>query len=145
MNIDRFYEKFQQIISLFLLFTGMFFVTFEVLELIWEIIRSFSERIPKLGLGYAPQYAKTIFILFFNTLLTLEILETIKVFNKDHEIKIRVVLLVCLIAVSRKILAMDAEGTDPLSEFSSAALILSLSVSYLIVKDRFFFKKKTEE
>ncbi|MES1226990.1 MAG: phosphate-starvation-inducible PsiE family protein, partial [Bacteroidota bacterium] len=56
------------------------------------------------------------------------------VFDKAHEIKIRIIIIVCLIAVSRKVLVMDTHKSDPLSDLAIAALILAFSLSYFLVK-----------
>ncbi|MES1219608.1 MAG: phosphate-starvation-inducible PsiE family protein, partial [Bacteroidota bacterium] len=42
------------------------------------------------------------------------------VFDKAHEIKIRIIIIVCLIAVSRKVLVMDTHKSDPLSDLAIA-------------------------
>jgi len=46
---------------------------------------------------------------------------------------ILLVLIVCLIAVSRKILASGEEVIDPMTEFSIAGLVLALAISYYLV------------
>jgi uncharacterized membrane protein (DUF373 family) len=71
--------------------------------------------------------------LFFSILLLLEIMQTIKVFAKEHSVKIRIILIVGLIAVTRKILIFDMEDVDAASQFAIAALILSLSAGYYLV------------
>lgn len=127
-------KKFDRVISYILLSLGMFFICFQTLELVWEVGKGFVNRFEAgVALDYAPEYFKNVIVLFFNILLLLEILETIKVFDKSHEIKIKVILIVCLIAVSRKILLMDTHESNPAAEFAVAALILAFSISYFLV------------
>jgi len=71
--------------------------------------------------------------MFFNILLMMEIMQTIKVFPRDHLIKVRIILIVCLIAVSRKILALGEQTVDPVAELALAGLVLSLAAGYYLV------------
>ncbi|PZF72109.1 phosphate-starvation-inducible PsiE family protein [Taibaiella soli] len=133
MTIDKFYKKFEQLISNILLGLGMFFVLFQTLELFWETLLRLVTRIPKFDFDYNPEQGRELIILFFNVLLTLEIVETIRVFKQHHETKIRVILLVCLIAVSRKILMTDATHGTPEQDTGTAILLFSLSAGYFLV------------
>ena len=83
--------------------------------------------------AYTDSYGKNVFIIFFNILLALEVLETVKVFSKDHDIKIRIILIVCMIAVSRKILSIEISVDSMQDELAVAALIASLSTSYFLI------------
>lgn len=142
--MEKIIKKFDKTISYVLLAMGMFFVSFQTLELVWEVGKGFVNRIQAgIALDYAPEYFKNVIVLFFNILLLLEILETIKVFDKSHEIKIRVILIVCLIAVSRKILLMDTHESNPAAELAVAALILAFSTGYFLVTR--YGREKSEE
>jgi uncharacterized membrane protein (DUF373 family) len=129
----RLSDRFEKIISYILLGFGMVIVSYQVIQLIWNSVESFAMRFQTAGLEYAPEYGKTIAILFFNILLMMEIMQTIKVFSNNHIIKVRIILIVCLIAVSRKILALGEQNINPMSEFAIAGLVLSLSVGYYLV------------
>ncbi len=126
-------NRFEKIISYVLIIAVMGYISFQSIELVWESFKSYSERIRNSGLDYTQEYGKNLFVIFFNILLALEILETVRVFDKDHDIKIRIILLVCIIAISRKILTLDLHHSDPLSELAIAGLVLSLSAGYYLV------------
>ena len=111
----------------------MVIIVYQVAQLIWVSVEAIGKKIREVGLAYSPEYGKSIAILFFNVLLMMEIMQTIKVFSHSHIIKVRIILIVCLIAASRKILALGEEQTDPMSILSLAALILSLSAGYFLV------------
>lgn len=130
LKFSRYFEK---AVSTVLLGFAMLIILYQVVQLIWNSVESFSARFKEAGLIYAPEYGKTIAILFFNILLMMEIMETIKVFSHNHIIKVRIILIVCLIAVSRKILALGEQTIEPLSELALAALVLSLALSYYFV------------
>jgi uncharacterized membrane protein (DUF373 family) len=112
---------------------GLVIISYQVVQLIWNTAKAFQRHFAEAGLDYAPEYAKTIAILFFNILLMIEIVQTIKIFSHNHIIKVRVILIVCLIAASRKILELGEGHTDPMTMFALAALILSLAAGYFLV------------
>jgi len=63
----------------------------------------------------------------------IEIMQTIKVFSDSHINKVRIILIVCLIAASRKVLALGEQTVEPASELALAGLILSLAAGYFLV------------
>ncbi|HWH63379.1 MAG TPA: phosphate-starvation-inducible PsiE family protein [Ginsengibacter sp.] len=129
----KFSDRFEKIISAILLAFAMLFIVFQVVQLLWNTVESFSRRFREAGMDYAPEYGRTVAILFFNILLMMEIMQTIKVFAENHIIKVRIILIVCLIAVSRKILALGETTVEPMADFAIAALIISLSAGYYLV------------
>jgi uncharacterized membrane protein (DUF373 family) len=129
----KFSVRFEKIISYTLLGFAMLIIVYQVVQLIWNSVESFLNRFKTVGLEYAPEYGRTITVLFLNILLMMEIMQTIKVFSSNHIIKVRIILIVCLIAVSRKVLALSEQTVDPISELALAALILSLSTGYFLV------------
>ncbi|HVY75376.1 MAG TPA: phosphate-starvation-inducible PsiE family protein [Puia sp.] len=131
--MERFVTKFEKIVSQVLIVAGLLLISFQVVALVWEIFESFSERFKAVGLRYAPEYGKTVIVLFFNVLLALEVLQTVRIFDKSHIFKIRIILVICLIAVSRKVLMLDIYESKPETELTLAALILALSVGYFLV------------
>jgi uncharacterized membrane protein (DUF373 family) len=129
----KFSDEFEKIVSKILLGFAMAILSYQIIQLIWNTVESFALRFREAGLEYAPEYGKSITIMFFNLLLMLEIMQTIKVFASNHIVKVRIIMIVCLIAVSRKILALGEHSTDPMSELAIAALILSLAVGFHLV------------
>jgi len=129
----KFADRFERIISMILLGFGLVIIAYQVVQLIWNTVKSFQQRFSETGLDYAPEYTKTIAILFFNILLMIEIVQTIKIFSHNHIIKVRVILIVCLIAASRKILELGEGHSDPMTMFALSALILSLAAGYFLV------------
>jgi len=132
-DMIKFSDRFERIISAILLGFAIVIIVFQVAQLIWTTIEVFAKRFREAGLEYAPQYGRNVAVLFFNILLMMEIMQTIKVFADSHIIKVRVILIVCLIAVSRKILASGEEVIDPMTEFSIAGVVLALAISYYLV------------
>ena len=135
--------QFDRIITYVLLIVGMVLISIQTVTLIWEMGRAIYHRFGEGGLSYDPEQARTTIILFFNVLLALEILETVKAFAKSHEVKIRIILIVCLIAVSRKVLMLDLTESEPIGEVALAALVIAFSVGYFLVTRRLSANKTT--
>src|SRR6478609_3999208 len=100
--MDKSLHFFEKTIMYVLIIVGMLFVVYETLFLICEfgriVIEGLRDRRFEDGNG------RKLGVLFFNVLLTMEIVETVRVFKKDHINKIQIILLVGLIAVTRKVL-----------------------------------------
>ncbi len=126
-------NRFEKTISYVLMAAIMVYISFQTIVLLWVSIKEYTARVRAVGLDYSTEFGRAIFVVFFNILLALEILETVRVFNKDHTIKIRIILLVCIIAISRKILTLDVAGSNPMAEFALAALVIGLSAGYYLV------------
>jgi uncharacterized membrane protein (DUF373 family) len=67
-------------------------------------------------------------------LLGLELLDTVKVYFKEHCVRVEVILLVGLIAMGRHVLEIDLHRIDPLILFGFSSLVLALAGSYFLVK-----------
>ena len=131
--MKKFYKLFDSRISGFLLIIGMIVAIVQCLELTWSLGVTIYEKATDLGLQYVPEHGRDVVVLFFNVLLTLEVMETVKVFHKDPYTKIRIILIVCLIAISRKLFTLGSTHVDPMHEFALAGLIIALGSAYFLV------------
>ena len=86
-----------------------------------------------------------IFGFFFMVLIGLELLETIKAYLSDNKIHVEVVFLVAMIAVARKVIILDYAESTPQVLYGISALILSLSISYFLMKKVFMGKIEKDE
>lgn len=67
-------------------------------------------------------------------LLGLELLDTVKVYFREHSVRVEVILLVGLIAMGRHVLEIDLHHIAPATLFGFSSLILVLAISYFLVK-----------
>lgn len=81
------------------------------------------------------------FGLFLNVLIALELLENITVYLKEHSVRYELVVITSLIAVSRKIIIFDIEKKNAIDLMALAVAVLTLSISYLIIRLSKHFKK----
>lgn len=76
-----------------------------------------------------------IFGLFLSVLIALEILENITAYLKKHVVQVELVIVTSLTAVARKIIILDLKEVSGVSLIGLAIAILSLSISYFIVRN----------
>jgi uncharacterized membrane protein (DUF373 family) len=75
-----------------------------------------------------------LFGLFLLVLIGVELLETIKTYFHDQIIRVQVVFLVALMAISRKVIILDANKLSGETLLGIAALIFAFSVGYFFVR-----------
>ena len=75
-----------------------------------------------------------IFGFFFIILIGFELIETIEMYFKENVIHAEVVLLVAVIAVSRKVILLDLEKYDPLAILGLGIIIIALGACYWFIK-----------
>jgi len=75
-----------------------------------------------------------VFGFFFIILIGFELVETVEMYFKDNVIHAEVVLLVAVIAVSRKVILLDLEKYDPLAIIGLGMIIIALGACYWFIK-----------
>lgn len=75
-----------------------------------------------------------LFSFVFIILIGFELMETVEMYFKKNVVHAEVVLLVAVIAVSRKVILLDLEKYDPISIIGLGAIILSLGGCYFLIK-----------
>jgi len=75
-----------------------------------------------------------VFGFFFIILIGFELIETVEMYFKDNIIHAEVVLLVAVIAVSRKVILLDLEKYDPLAIIGLGIIIIALGGCYSLIK-----------
>jgi len=67
-------------------------------------------------------------------LLGLELIDTLRVYFIDHEVRTEVILVVAMIAVGRHVIQVDFHHTGGLELIGMAAVVVALAVSYYLVR-----------
>ncbi len=65
--------------------------------------------------------------------LGLELMETLKVYFKEHKVRVEVILVVSLIAVGRHIIQVEYEHMSGMQLIGLGALIVSLAAGYFLI------------
>ncbi|HYW22438.1 MAG TPA: phosphate-starvation-inducible PsiE family protein [Nodularia sp. (in: cyanobacteria)] len=76
----------------------------------------------------------TIFGLFLNILIALEILENITAYLRKHVVQVELVIVTSLIAISRKIIILDLQKVTGVDIIGLGVAVLALSMSYWIIR-----------
>jgi len=76
----------------------------------------------------------TIFGLFLNVLIAVELIETVEVYFREHALHAETVILVAIIAVSRKAILLDLSKYDAATIAALSLLIVSLGIAYFMVR-----------
>src|SRR6185369_16274748 len=66
-------------------------------------------------------------------LLGLELIDTLRVYFVDHEVRTEVILVVAMIAVGRHIIQIDYHDTSGMELIGMAAVVIALAVSFYLV------------
>ena len=145
--MEKVLNKFEKWVTYVLLVTAMIVISFQVLQLIWEMGATLWTRITVTGLAYDPERTGNFAALFFSVLLSMEVMETIRVFHQSNEVKIRLIFIVAMIAISRKLLALSTvSGKGEVADYlTTAGLILAFAVGYYLIAKVGAQKEKKRE
>jgi uncharacterized membrane protein (DUF373 family) len=124
-------KKFERIIVIALIVMMAVTILLATVELAWLIIKDVIT--PPIILLEINELLD-IFGLFLLVLLGIELISTLKTYLTENEIHIEVVFAVALIAIGRKVIILDVKEISSLSLLGIAAIIISLSVGYFLVK-----------
>ena len=132
MKKDKIILKTEDFVYLILSILAILFIFIETIDLIYifykELSRfSFVNERP-LSLAGVP--------IFFNILITLEILETFKNHHNTILSKVKIILLIAITAIVRKVITVDIKHSEYLFLIGIAVLILSFCIGY------YFLSKK---
>ncbi len=76
----------------------------------------------------------SVFGAFLAVLIAIEIFMNIILYLKDNVIHVNLVVATALMAIARKVIVFDFETLDVLYVFASAAVVLSLGITYWLLK-----------
>lgn len=79
-------------------------------------------------------YLLDLFGVFLLVLIGIELLDTIKVYLKEHVVHVEVIMLVAIIAIARKVVVLKIEELSGEMILGISALIVSLSIGYYLIK-----------
>lgn len=125
--LDHFHKI---IINILILFIALA-VVFATLDLIYLMIKDIF--FPPFMLLEAGELLD-IFGYFLLILIGVELLETLRIYLRDHALNVQVVLLVAMIAIARKVITLKVEETESLTLIGIAFIIASLAAGYYLVK-----------
>lgn len=66
--------------------------------------------------------------------LALELLATLTAYFREHQVRLEVILIVAIIAVSRQVILVEVTHTSATTMFGLSTLVISLAIGYFLVK-----------
>jgi uncharacterized membrane protein (DUF373 family) len=122
---DKIIDKSESIVYFILAIGSLLYIAVEIFYLFYIL---FKELI-QVNFTEGKSYALKAVPIFFNILISLEILET---FKHDHNLlkKIKIILIIALTAICRKIIIMDIKHTDYFLLIGIATLVICLCLGF---------------
>jgi uncharacterized membrane protein (DUF373 family) len=124
-------EKFEKIITRFLIVMMAFVVLLSTVELAWLLGKDVLS--PPLFLLDLAELLE-LFGQFLLVLIGLELLHTMKIFIVQRVVHLEAVIVVALIAISRKIITLEPKELPDGTLLGIAVLVLALAVAYYLVR-----------
>jgi uncharacterized membrane protein (DUF373 family) len=122
-------KKLEHAVSLVLLGLMGVVVVLAALELGVTIVKDIVAP-PVLFLGI--DRLLDIFGKFLLVLIGIELLETMRVFAAEGELRVKVVLTVAMIAIARKIIVLEPDHVSNATMVGIAAVLVALSIAYKV-------------
>jgi len=127
----QFLKRFERAVILILIAMMSLVILLAVVELGWLLIQDIIT--PPLFLLEIDELLD-IFSFFLLILIGVELLETMKAYLSEHVVHVEIVLEVALIAVARKVIALDLNDYPSLTIVAIGVLILSLALAFYLEK-----------
>lgn len=123
-------EFFENAIAKVLLVAIVLISLYALLDLLVALVQiMFSTHLGSLG-----KTLISIFGLFLNLLIALELLENITGYLRKHVLQVELVIVTAIIAVARKLVILDMEKTSDLDLLGLGGAILALTIGYFIIR-----------
>ena len=124
-------HKFERLIYGALIAMLMVVLTFATVELAWVLIANLVN--PPLFLLENHEMVAILGV-FLLVLIGVELLDTILAYFRENTIHVEIVILLALIAISRKVILLDPTDINPFELIGIGVMVIGLAGSYFLVK-----------
>jgi len=132
--MHNYLKNFEKYIFYFLIAILGVYILVEVVTLVYFFFSGLFTVESGKSLFFSKDEGEVIIPAFFGILIALELIDTFKIYLKENEIKAQHLIVIGIIAVSRKLLVLDFAHGNPITNFSLAALIVGLASAYFLLK-----------
>jgi uncharacterized membrane protein (DUF373 family) len=129
--MQKIFKLFEKVVVLALLGLMMVAIFVSTIELGVTLVQQLRE--PPVFLLNTNEMLE-VFGFFLMVLIGLELLESIRAYLQENRVHAEIVILVALVAVSRKIIVLDFKDISPEMIYGISGIIISLSVGYFLVR-----------
>jgi uncharacterized membrane protein (DUF373 family) len=123
-------EWFENLIAKLLLISIICVTVYAVADLGVILVK----KILTIPLGSLGKTLITIFGLFLNILIALELLENITGYLRKHVLQVELVIVTAIIAVARKLVILDLEKTSGMDLLGLGGALLALTIGYYVIR-----------
>lgn len=132
---DKLIDNLEKYILRFLIVIILIYISFEIVNLVHELIFVIIDF--DFGLSKVSNYPFVdVVLIFFDILIALEFMETLKHNADTVAEKAKIIILIGLIAVSRKLITIDIAGVDYTTDIALALLIITLTAGYFLLSNK---------
>jgi uncharacterized membrane protein (DUF373 family) len=129
--MNKYIKNFEQFITIILMILMGVVVLMTVVDLAWILIK---DAITPPILLLDTSELLDIFSMFLLVLIGIELIETLKAYVLQNEIRAEVIIIVAIIALARKIITLDLKEVSSGSLLGIAAIMLALSIAYYVIR-----------
>ncbi len=130
-SVLNYINKIEKMILIIMVVIFSLLLLLSIVDIIYEIAR---ELCTKPYLIIKADNLMDLFSIFLIVLIGLELLETIKAYLREDVLHVELVLLLAIIAVSRKVIVWNFDKYDTWELIGLAIMIIALSLSYFLLK-----------
>ncbi|WP_310377702.1 phosphate-starvation-inducible PsiE family protein [Flavobacterium sp.] len=130
---DKIVHKSEKIIYLILTVILLLYIVFQIVDLGYQFVLAVSNYTFGSPDVLDNKIFSTVAVIFFNILISIEILETFKEHENDVEYKSKIIILIAITAMTRKIITIDVKHLNYLTDIGIAVLVLSLCIGYYFI------------
>jgi uncharacterized membrane protein (DUF373 family) len=130
-NVKNFLIKFERLVVMALLVMITIVVFLTTVELAYILIKDIVT--PPVVILEIDEILD-LFGLFFLVLIGVELMETIKTYFHEQTVRVQVVFLVALMAISRKVIILGVSKLNGETLLGIAAVVFAFSVGYFLVR-----------
>jgi uncharacterized membrane protein (DUF373 family) len=124
-------NKFERVITTLLVGMMAVVVVLAVADLGWLLVTDILSP-PLVLLGV--DELLDVFGMFLLVLIGVELLETLKTYVHEREMRAELIILVGVIALARKVITLDVKTVPSLSLLGIAAVIVALAIAYSLIR-----------
>lgn len=130
-KLSHYIKVFEHIITKILILLLGIVVVMSVVDLSWRLLQDLLQ--PPFLLLDEEELTEFFGMVLF-VLIGIELVETLKAYIVQNEIRAEIILLVTIIALARKIMTLNFKETPSLSLIGIAVIVGALAVAYYIIK-----------
>jgi uncharacterized membrane protein (DUF373 family) len=131
MDMLEFVGKFEKFFYGTLIVLLMVVLVFALIELVWAIIAAVTY--PTVGLIQSTALVEVLGA-FLLVLIGIELLDTMMEYFRENAIHVEIVVLLAIIAISRKVILLDPSLTTGLDLIGIGVVIIGLAGAYYLIR-----------